>query len=94
MAVCVHDGIEYGAVGADAERELARAMVRAGLPDGEVVRGVQLAPCGLLKPSPAASAFRRRRKIAAQTLARCLEMAGFVVMKKPPRKPPSTHGGG
>jgi hypothetical protein len=32
-------------------------------------------------------------QIAAQTLAKYLELAGFVVMKRPPRKPPSTHGG-
>jgi hypothetical protein len=32
-------------------------------------------------------------QIAAQTLVRYLELAGFVVMKRPARKPPSTHGG-
>jgi hypothetical protein len=38
-ATCVWQGIEYSASGADAERELARVMVRAGLPDGDVIRG-------------------------------------------------------
>jgi hypothetical protein len=31
-------------------------------------------------------------QIAAHTLVRYLEMAGFVVMKRPPRRPSSTHG--
>src|SRR5689334_18524265 len=32
-------------------------------------------------------------QIVAETLVRYLELAGFVVMKRPPKRPHSTHGG-
>jgi hypothetical protein len=38
-ATCVWQGIEYFMTGVDAERELARVLVRDGAPDGPIVRG-------------------------------------------------------
>jgi hypothetical protein len=55
VAVCVWRQIEHSALGADAERELARVMVRAGAPDGDVVRG------GMRKRSLYEMAARRRK---------------------------------
>jgi hypothetical protein len=57
MAVCVWNNVEYSTTGIDAERELARVMVRAGCPDGRIVRGAMRAHAAFFS-SAAPEGFR------------------------------------